>query len=180
MSKTIWRQTWVKGVGEQIFFIKIILYNFLYSKVELTSSFPFVKQDDLWCVWNSGFSPSCPPQLDFCVKVKCAMLGVSFWVCVPSLKNIKVYSGCRSHVLNHCMSPILLDLLPERINNQEYPKVHTLLTTCSCFLLISKGFIIIIIKIIFFMIIWGISRQCFVYGHKLDLGNFILQLSMVV
>jgi hypothetical protein len=33
------------------------IFSFLYSKVELTSFFSF-KQNDLWCVWNLGLSPS--------------------------------------------------------------------------------------------------------------------------
>jgi hypothetical protein len=47
-------------------------------------------------------------------------------------------------------------------------------------LFIEEEVVVVYNNPLFLMIIRDISWQCFAYGHKLDIGNFILQLTMVV
>jgi hypothetical protein len=80
-------------------------------------------------------------------------------------------SLCTSYVPRHHCPPFF-SISTWKVRDQKYPKDNVILKTCSCFC--SKREIKIIL-------IQAISWYCFVYyGHKLDQGNFILQLSMVM
>jgi len=107
--------------------------------------------------WNSHHSP---PHLDFCENQVCSVRGLLLSVASP--KVITVCSRCSSHDFKHRMSHVLLDLnLPWLANKNTR---RCMLTWKHDLAVIDKKKLCVFV----FMIIQGISRQCLVYGHKLD------------
>jgi len=98
---------------------------FFYSKIELTSSSSFL------CMELLGFSPSFPCTWTFVKKSNVQCQG-SLFECVPSPKNIDVYGWCSSSCSQVLYVPSSWSL-SKKVIYQEYLKIHTNLTTCSCF-----------------------------------------------
>ena len=94
--------------------------SFLSSKLELTPSW----NKDTPYGWNLQRDPQqIPPQLYFCVKVKC-VISRSPFECVLTPKSIKVYNWCSPPVLGHrtSLAPLNLNLkwLEPRIPEGAY------------------------------------------------------------
>jgi disulfide oxidoreductase YuzD len=108
---------------------------------------------------------------------KCAVLG-SPLEGVLSPKAINICSWCSSHDFMDRLSPCSSWSWPKMVSDQEYRKVHNNMKHSLAFIekkvFYDNYFYIIIIIYFFSMIIRGISRQCLIYGLKLDRGNFIL------
>jgi hypothetical protein len=141
---------------------QIILSNhsFLFqdlTKEKLLPSFGKAEQQHPWYGWILlRDAHRSPPHLS--VRCQCLLQSVFHH------QGHQVCSWCSSHILKHHMPLILLILNLKMVSDQKYPKVHTIQTTCSCFYCLHERS--------FFIIIQAISRQCFVYGQKLDHWGF--------
>ena len=68
-----------------------LLFFYIYSKVELRSFFLHPKWPLVWMELCSEIFTPLPPHKVFCVKLKCAMSGVSLWVCSITKDHQSVY-----------------------------------------------------------------------------------------
>jgi len=82
--------------------------------------------------------------------------------CVPTPKGINVFSWCSPHVLEHPISQFFL-IVTWMVRTKNTQRCILCLKTCSCFIVYERY--------IFFKLLRAISRQCFLYGRKLDHGG---------
>jgi hypothetical protein len=172
-----------------LFLFPFLFFSFFHLSILFSLFFHKQARVDTFQQWYSLVrtelavkdSPISPTLVWLCVRaprVKC-VVSVSPSECVlhhqrgPSVQLMQL--PCFSRVV----CPLLFLILTWNGQDQEYPKVHTILKTCSCLYCLGESFFINIF-ICLFKIIRAISCQCFVYGHKLDHGVFLMQLSMVM